>query len=70
MPRRNHHIRFDKGAAGRAGTRMGQKGKGKKRRPDWHSSSGSNENVAATLPDLATGVDVTAAAPTRILRSA
>ena len=68
MSRRNHHIRFDHGAAGRAGSRLGQKGKGKKRRPDWHNSTGSNTNVAAELPDVGTGVDPTAAAPTQVLR--
>lgn len=64
MPRRNHHIRFDK--SGRQGQ---QKGKGRKRARDFHRSTHLGAAAAADhLPDVGSGADPTTAAPLRVRR--
>jgi hypothetical protein len=60
MPRRNGHIRFD-----RHGQDATRKGKGKKRRRDWHHAAGSDAANfdPLTIRDMGTGADPTLAAP-------
>lgn len=51
MARRNRHIRWD-----RDGTAGLQKGKGRKRRPDWHHTVGSHDfDPLVDTPDAGTG---------------
>lgn len=60
MPRRNRHIRWDKGGPS---ARRHQKGKGGKRRREWHHSYGTHHRHFAQqppLPDLGSGADPTA----------
>jgi hypothetical protein len=62
MPRRNGRPRFDKGGYSAAGA---QKGKGGKRRRDWHHArnSAAYNHDPITWPDLGTGADPTSGAP-------
>jgi hypothetical protein len=66
MGRKNGHIRFD-----RHGTNGTQRGKGGKRRRDWHHTSQSDvmrDYKPESLPDLGTGADPTAGTPTPLRR--
>ncbi len=62
MPRRNGRVHHGKGGYAAAGA---QKGKGGKRRRDWHHARNSDayNHNPIVWPDLGTGADPTSGAP-------